>query len=264
MKATSYDEINTLLDDLLTRMQGILGGKLVGLYLYGSLVWGDFDYEISDIDLLAVTVTAIDEEFNSLEKMHNDFVRDYTTWNDRLEIAYLSVKGLQTFRVERSPIAVISPGEPFNKKVAGYDWLLNWYVVQEKGVTLYGPPFKTIIEPISKEEYIQAVQHQVEDWREYVTHTRHSRPYQAYTILTMCRALHSFKTGQQVSKKQAALWVLEQLPDWSGLIQNALKWRNDYKNKYIDHEATYPEIVRFVNFIADYIKAENRLVLPGK
>ena len=58
--------------------------------------------------------------------------------------------------------------------------------------------------------------------------------------------------------------MLEQLPDWSGLIQNALKWRKDYKNKDIDHEATYPEIVRFVNFIADYIKAENRLVLPGK
>src|SRR6476659_2216228 len=99
MQVTSYDEINNLLDDLLTRMRAVLGEKLVGLYLYGSLVWGDFDYDISDIDLLAVTATPIEaEEFSRLEKMHNDFVAKYKTWQDRLEIAYLSLKGLATFR----------------------------------------------------------------------------------------------------------------------------------------------------------------------
>src|SRR5690348_4129469 len=132
MKVTAYEDINGLLDDLLGRLKGALGEKLVGLYLYGSLVWGDFDYDISDIDLLAVTTAPLDEaEFTRLERLHNDFVAEYSRWNDRLEIAYLPLKGLQTFRTEASPIAVISPGEPFNLKEAGYDWLINWYVVQE-------------------------------------------------------------------------------------------------------------------------------------
>lgn len=265
MEVTAYEDINRLLDDLLGRVKEALGEKLVGLYLYGSLVWGDFDYDISDIDLLAVTALPLDEaEFSRLERLHNDFVAEYSRWTDRLEIAYLSLKGLQAFRTERSPIAVISPGEPFNLKEAGYDWLINWYVVQERGVTLDGPQFKTLVEPISKEEFIQAVQDQVEDWRDYVVHTRHSRPYQAYTILTMCRALYAYRTGQQVSKKQAARWAEKELPHWAGQIQNALRWREDYRNNAIDHEATYPAAVNFVNFVADTIKTENRPELPGE
>ena len=53
---TAYPEVNSLLEEISSEMQSVLGGQLTGLYLYGSLVWGDFDLEISDIDLLAVTV----------------------------------------------------------------------------------------------------------------------------------------------------------------------------------------------------------------
>ncbi|GAC1422991.1 MAG: hypothetical protein NVS4B1_20310 [Ktedonobacteraceae bacterium] len=49
---TSYADINELLALLLSGMQSILSEKLVGVYLYGSLVTGDFDAETSDIDLL--------------------------------------------------------------------------------------------------------------------------------------------------------------------------------------------------------------------
>jgi predicted nucleotidyltransferase len=50
---TPYADVNQLLEQLLSSLQTILGKKLVGLYLYGSLVTGDFDHECSDIDLLA-------------------------------------------------------------------------------------------------------------------------------------------------------------------------------------------------------------------
>ena len=46
---TPYAEINTLLDRLLLRIQTILGKKLIGLYLFGSLVTGDFDHKSSDV-----------------------------------------------------------------------------------------------------------------------------------------------------------------------------------------------------------------------
>lgn len=265
MRLTSYDDINKLLTDLLRRMQAILGKKLVGLYLFGSLVWGDFDPDISDIDLLAVTNGDIDRtEFDRLDKMHLELLEQYNRWDNRLEIAYYSAQGLQTFKTTRSQIAVISPGEPFNLKDAGYDWLINWYVVQERGQKLYGPDFKTFIEPITKEEFVRWVKRQVEDWREYVVHTRHSRPYQAYTILTMCRALRAFETGEQVSKKVAARWVQARFPEKAVIIQKALDWREDYRNRDVDHEATYPEAVNFVEFTADYMKNKNRPAPPEK
>src|SRR5215204_1394287 len=120
-------------------MQAILGTKLVGLYLYGSLVTGDYDAEISDVDLLAAVSSDLNEtEFDALKQMHNAIVANDKQWDNRIEVAYLSLHGLRTFKSERSPITVISPGEPINTKDAGSDWLMNWYMVQEKGVMLSG------------------------------------------------------------------------------------------------------------------------------
>ena len=256
MQATPYADINELIELLLLQMQEILGKNLEGLYLYGSLVWGDFDYDISDIDLLVVTATDINKkEFRQLKKMQAAFATKYKAWAGRLEIAYVSLQALKTFKTQGSQIAVISPGEPFHIKEAGKDWLINWYTLQEKGVTLFGPAPKTFIEPISKAEFIQVVKEQAGEWREWITQTKvmRRRNYQAYAILTMCRAFYAYKFGEQVSKKQAALWAQKELPKWSGLIKNALEWREDWRNKKVDHEATISEARCFVNFVVDQI-----------
>ena len=122
MEETLYADINRLLEGLLSRIRHILQEKLAGLYLYGSLTTGDFDPESSDIDLLAATSSDVSgAEFDALRVMHVDFARDNPAWEDRVEVAYLLVAALRTFRSERSPIAVISPGEPFHMSEAGSD-----------------------------------------------------------------------------------------------------------------------------------------------
>lgn len=99
MPKTAYPHLNKFLELLLRRIQSILGKKLVGLYLYGSLSTGDFDYETSDIDLMAATTTDIDEkDFNELKEMQDDLVRKYKIWDNRLEIAYMSLHALKTFK----------------------------------------------------------------------------------------------------------------------------------------------------------------------
>jgi predicted nucleotidyltransferase len=78
-------------------VQAILGKKLVGCYLFGSLVTRDFDHRCSDIDLLAALSSDLDEnELASLQKMHLDFARKHEEWDDRIEVAYFSVAGLKT------------------------------------------------------------------------------------------------------------------------------------------------------------------------
>lgn len=257
MKITKYPEIDIFLQVLLSKMQIVLGTDLEALYLYGSLVWGDFDLDISDIDLLAVTKKDINKkDFTKLDEMHSALVKEFPKWNDRIEIAYITKEALQTFKVKRSPLAIISPGEPFNIKDAGNDWLINWYIVLNKGVTIYGLPPKDVIADISKSEFLDAVKKQALEWREYVSRTKHSRPYQGYAILTMCRALYSYRNGEQVSKQKAAQWAIKELPKWSNLIQKALSWRIDYKNKDIDHEKTYEETEKFVRYVAGLISKE--------
>jgi predicted nucleotidyltransferase len=250
---TRYADVNEVLSVVLAQARQILGGKLVGLYLFGSLVTGDFDIESSDIDLLAVITSDINEqEFARLDKMQQDLVSRYKHWENRLEIAYLSADALQTYRWRASNIAIISPGEPFHVKEAGKDWLLNWYVVREHGIALFGPSPRTLIGPITKEEFIQTVKAQAREWREWVEHGR-TRPSQAYAILTMCRALYAYRHGEQASKKQAALWAARALPGWSALINNALVWRAAWREQDVDHEATFPETLRFVRFVIDQI-----------
>ena len=252
-ESTDYPHVNALLDHLVSQMQTILGPKFVGLYLFGSLVMGDYDDGTSDVDLLAATSSDIDQaEFEALKKMHEDIVAKDPRWDNHIEVAYLSLEALKTFKIRSSPIGIISPGEPFHIKEAGKDWLVNWYFVREKGVTLFGPPPKSIIEPISKDEFIQIVKDHAGYWRERSDDMR-SRPGQSYAILTMCRALYTITNGEQVSKRQAALWAAKQLPEWSTLINNALVWRKAAAEKGVDPTATMAETRRFVNFVSDKI-----------
>lgn len=249
-----YPDASELIDTTLSQMQSVLGEKLIGLYLYGSLAVGDFDDEISDIDLLAAINDELSgNEFGALDKIHCQLVENNLQWNNRLEIAYLSRHALKTFKTESSRIAIISPGEPFHFKEAGKDWLLNWYFVRENGVTLYGAPPETIIAPISKNEFIRAVREQAEEWREYIKCTKHSRPYQAYAILTLCRAFYAVENGEQVSKKRAAAWTQARLPEYFSLIKDAGKWRKSRLDKNVIHEKTFLGTKKFIHYIIDKI-----------
>jgi len=235
MKPTSYDYINNLLAELLAKIQDILEKKLIGLYLYGSLVWGDFDPEISDIDLVAALSSDVNEEdFDRLKTMHDNFAKYHPEWNDRIEVQYISIASLKTFSSSphKGKLAAISPGDPFHMKVVDKGYLMNWYSVREKGAALFGPDPKTIIEPISKQDFIGVVREHSQNWLKYVKDYINSRPGQAYSILTMCRALYAVKNQEQVSKKKAALWTINELPEWSSLIQNAINWRRDIRGTY--------------------------------
>ena len=70
----------------------------------------------------------------------------------------------------------------------------------------------------------------------------------AYVILTLCRALYAYRHGEQVSKKQAALWAQKVLPEWSNFIGQAIAWRETRNEKPVD-DTTYQKMVAFVDVI---------------
>lgn len=251
MQPTEYSQVNTLLADLQHEIQQVLGRKLIGFYLYGSLVWGDFDPELSDIDMLAaLTDDLTDSEASALETMHAKFALRYPAWNDRIEVQYFAQRGLQTFRTETHRMGNISPGEPFHIIDADRNWLFNWYFVQAYGVTLYGPPPQTLIPPIALSEFLQSVREHVEWWQTHVDVTHERAGFRAYAVLTMCRAIYSLTHGKQVSKRAAAEWATEHLPDWSALINEAWITRSNNERDL----PAYAETKRFVLFTGQYIQ----------
>lgn len=235
-----------LLDRLTDEIRRTLNGSLLGLYLYGSLAAGDFEPERSDVDLLAVVSSGVEgDAFDRLDAMHGRIVRDFPAWEDRIEVAYVSVQALRTFKTETGEIAVVSPGEPFHLKEAGKDWLINWHMVREVGVTLFGPPPRDLIPETSEAEFVEAVRRQSGDWADWV-HEMRTPGARSYAVLTMCRALYACTYGEQASKKVAVLWAQKHLPGHAALIRRAWNWRSGAPEDETDDEPTHPETVRFV------------------
>jgi hypothetical protein len=133
------------------------------------------------------------------------------------------------------------------------DWLQNWYIIRENGLVLFGPPPKEVIPPITQDEFIKAVRRYATEVIERATNEQ-DRKDQSYTILILCRALHILRTGKQTSKIQAAFWAQKELPQWSNLIQNALIWRQVWRNGHVNHIVNRAETVQFVKFVSEQLE----------
>jgi len=216
-----------LLQMLSISIPEILGEKIVGLYVYGSLLSGGYDDGVSDVDLLAITTEDLDDEvLERLRVMHTVIEKEHPQWSNRVEVAYLSADGMRSFKTTARQMLNISPGEPIHRIPAGKDWLMNWYLVRTGGVPLMGPLPERFIPEISKAEFVEAIGEYVRDADTW-SNRMHDRKSQSYAILTMCRALHTLVTGEHHSKQESATWAQKRFPEWSDLIVTALKRRSE-------------------------------------
>lgn len=202
------------------------GSLLSGLYLCGSLVAGDFDPDVSDLDLITVLSRAPSDELGAaLGAMHAGLAARYPRWEDRIEVVYVGADDLRYYRAGIPRMGVISPGEPFHIVPGGPDWVVTWYPARQQGIALVGPPITTAIPAIPRAEYVDAVGDYVRGFAERVGDGS-SRGSQAYAILSICRGLYTIRTGERLSKRRAAAWAAREHPEWAGLIEAALTWRD--------------------------------------
>ena len=218
--------VRHIIDRLIDELNEILSGDLIGIYLYGSLVSGDFEIAVSDIDLVVVLARDLSAgQFQTLQMMHARVVGDHPEWEDRLELAYISRRALWTFRNAESTIGIISPGEPFHLIQAGEDWLISWYDLRQHGIALQGPPIKTLINPIPMYDWLNAVREHICAYRRSVMDAADIM-YLSYIVLTVARGVYTLAHGRAASKVKAAAWARRKYPRWSGLIARALRWRS--------------------------------------
>jgi len=223
--STPDPSVDSLLVSIREEIGAVTGSSLVGLYLFGSLVAGDFDRSVSDIDLIAVLAYGPSKQQAArLGRMHRDLAEANPGWAGRIEVIYISTHGLANCRTDITTIAVISPGEPFHVVEAGRKWILNWYPAREDGLTLIGPPIDSLIPPIPRSEYIDEVRQHVVAIADQITDDAPPGS-QAYAILTMCRGLYTITFGERLSKRQAASWAQQGFPEWADLIRRSLGWR---------------------------------------
>jgi predicted nucleotidyltransferase len=259
---TVSTDVETVIDAVTSRVMDVLGTSLLGLYVFGSLVAGDFDPAVSDVDLLAVlTKDPTVAVGASLGQMHADLASRYPRWKDRIEVVYISRTGLRAFRAGQHLMGVISPGEPFHLIRATRDWVVNWYPTRQQSRSLIGPAIETLIPEIPREEYLQAVGQYLTEFMAPVTE-HSSLGSQAYAVLAACRALYTVKSGERPSKVQAAARATSDFPQWRQVIEDALEWRRHQWEtptaETIDKAvAMVPRTQRFVSDIAGLIPRPN-------
>lgn len=228
---TPYPAVNDALALLLREVRATLGAEFVGLYLYGSLSLGDFTPGSSDVDFLVVTREALPPATRAaLAALHARLAASEVPYARKLEGWYFPRAVLRRDD-PAARVPTIGADWPFGPSEPGPVWIIERWIVRERGVTVAGPPPATLIDPVSSGALRGAVRALLRDfWARQLDGPDWLRPrdYQAFAILTMCRALHTLASGTVVSKPVAATWATAHLdPRWSPLIARALAWRHD-------------------------------------
>jgi predicted nucleotidyltransferase len=122
------------LEALLSGVQEVLGGNLVGVYLRGSLATGEFVPETSDLDVLAATEYGVsDTTFAALADMHVRLGALPNPYAKRVEMAYVDRAALKRFEPgQRHP--TLGQGESLQWTEHFTNWILERWTLREHEV----------------------------------------------------------------------------------------------------------------------------------
>lgn len=247
---TSYSDINNILTILVKNLQDILRTQLIGVYLTGSLTYGDFDPGSSDIDLLVVLDSALSEEQrDKVKNLHDQIGIQYPEWAKRIECSYITKDMLQCIDPPTKPRPYVNGGKMWNPDPPyGNEWLINLYALYECGIALIGPDPKVLIgHSVDSKAVRYASKNDLhQEWEPLL---KNSKPLkdshlQAYVILTLCRILYRDKHDLIASKSVSSSWVKKTYGEpWIELIEKAENWQHGQTMNSIN------EILAFIRFV---------------
>lgn len=224
---TSHVDINQVVTYLTQGISEILNENLIGIYLFGSLTYGGFNDESSDIDLVAILKNPASEvEIEKLKGLHKQVENKYPKWSKRIESSYTSQQML---------LSIMPPGSrPYYGEGVFYvdapygnEWIINLYLLYNHGVAVLGPEFSVLVQPIKIEDVQQAcVRDLFKEWEPKLREPEwlDNPHYQSYLVMNLCRILNTVMNGTALSKEKSANWVKQEYTEWKELIQTAEGW----------------------------------------
>ena len=233
LQPTPYHDVNALLAALSQGAARVLGDRLSGFYLTGSLAWGGYEPGASDVDVLvAIARPLVARETEALRAFHEQVAVSPLALAGKLDVLYLAPGALLSRERRHAAHPMVDSGR-FTLEAHDSNHAFNRHIACERGIVIIGPRPPELIAPVSPEELRNAVRQQLAgpwqrnlepEQREWMSYRHH----QAFAVLTMCRALHTIETGELLSKPEAAEWAVRSAePRWHQLIQRALPWRFD-------------------------------------
>ena len=221
------EDARLLLAETAEDYRKILKENLVGIYEHGSLSFGCFRWEVSDIDFLTVVrrpLTQAEKEgliCTLLERRENAPDKGF-------EMSVVLQEHLKPF-VYPTPFELhYSNGhlDGYLRNVSLYcermngtdkDLAAHCMVVREKGRTVIGKKIGDVFGEVPKNAYFDSILFDVESAEEEILENP------VYTALNLCRVLAAVRDGAVLSKAEGGRWGMD-MPEgrWREFIRDAL------------------------------------------
>jgi hypothetical protein len=253
---TRFADVNLVLGELLARLRALLGSRLQGMYLVGSLALGDFDPRSSDIDFVVLTDTdSADDLFGKLQDLHAQFAAGGSPWANSIEAVYVPYAALRQIAPGASHYPQIERGTQLFTAPLEDGWVFQCITLREQAVVLAGPDPRTLVDPVNPQDIRSAAAAIAGRWIEqaatdpaWLAWVR-QRDSQVFVILTLCRMLYSLATGSVASKPRAAEWARKEFGGrWAALIERSLASQHEADDIA---PAEVDETVAFIQFILE-------------
>jgi len=215
-----------LLRRIAERYQSILGDNLTGVYAHGSLAFGCFRWDKSDIDFLVVT-----EREPSLEQKRQ-MIEALLAWDREAPPKgfEMSVVLAEDCRRAAHPSPYLlhfsnAHKAQYQQDLTGYcremhgvdpDLIAHYGVTRAVGRAVCGRPVEEVFGPVRKADYLDSIRADLAQAEQDVT----DNP--VYVILNLCRALAYQREGLVLSKAQGGAWAVEAMPEDTEVIRVAL------------------------------------------
>lgn len=216
-----------LVEQIASSYKAILQDTLVGVYVHGSLAFGCFHWERSDIDLIVV----VESEPALSEKMALVQVLLDLTPQAPPKGFEMSVVLAEDCRQFRHPAPFVlhfsnSHLARCRQDLTAYcrsmhgtdpDLAAHFTVMHAVGFPACGPEVAAVFGPVPADAYWDSLWYDTKDAAENIMQDP------VYVILNLCRVLAYVKEGRILSKEQGGQWGLTHLPaGYAKLVRQAL------------------------------------------
>ena len=267
MRSKEKFEIHFAVEKTVNKIVEILSENAPSVYMYGSVVSGDFRLGWSDIDILVMTQCEITLE--QAEKLV--CLRQTLVDTDPYNSYYRSFEGgmmtLDAF-IHNNTDRVVYWGTSGEKITDKY--LLSsfsMYDLINNGILLYGSDVRTEFLDPSYDELYSDVKKHYETIRNYAQKTGRSL-YSFGWMLDISRCIYTLRTGKTITKTKAAEWALKNnlCPDPS-VLEFVLRVRSEplvyrINSETMDRAETLGEpIQRFADVLESELeKSRSKLI----
>lgn len=250
---TPYQDIHDVLLHLAKGINDVLSNNLVGLYLFGSLTYGDFNLGSSDIDLVAIVNQQLDyNELERIKQLHQQIAASNPKWRERLECSYTPLSMFSEILPPVEPRPYYGGDVFYDAAPYGNEWIINNYLLYKHAIPLIGGDIKKLINPIDIVEVQKAcIRDLFQEWEPKITDYEwlDNSHYQSYLVMNLCRILYTVMQGATATKAASAAWVKKAYGSkWQSLIEAAESW------EYGKEMSCRNEAIEFIKFVIESVK----------